>query len=87
MDIQGYEGHALLGAQQLLAEKPPLVLEFWPYGMLRSDSFSALCSSLVHYSGFFNLAKALDGLRKMTELESLFHEIGSAGQFTDILVI
>jgi hypothetical protein len=87
VDIQGYEGHALLGAQRLLAEKPPLVLEFWPYGMLRSDSFLALRSSTVHYSGFFDLAKPMHGLRKMTELGNLFDEIGSGGQFMDILVI
>jgi FkbM family methyltransferase len=88
MDIQGYEGHALQGAQQLLtSQKPPLVLEFWPYGMLRSDSFSALCSSVAHYNGFFDLARAVPSLRKMDELGNLFEEIGPAGQHTDILVI
>jgi FkbM family methyltransferase len=87
IDIQGYEGFALQGAQQLLAERPPLVLEFWPYGMLRSDSFSALCSSTLQYNGFLDLAKPTQPLRKMNELQSLFHEVGPAGEFTDILVI
>lgn len=87
MDIQGYEGFALQGAQQVLAERPPLVLEFWPYGMLRSDSFSALCSSTLQYNGFFDLAKPTQPLRKMNELQNLLYEIGPDGQFTDILVI
>jgi hypothetical protein len=86
MDIQGYEGHALQGAQQLFAEMPPLVLEFWPYGMLRSDSFSALCRSTL-YKGFFDLGKPTQPLKKMDELQTLFHELGRDGQFTDILVI
>ncbi len=87
MDIQGYEGHALQGAPQLLAQRHPLVLEFWPYGMLRSDSFSALRSATAHYSGFFDLAKPMQPLRRMAELEDLFNETGTDGPFTDILVI
>jgi len=87
MDIQGYEGHALRGASQVLAEKPPLVLEFWPYGMRRSDSFSALCSSTVHYSGFVDLANPMHPLRKMADLSDLFDAVGLDGAYTDILVI
>ena len=35
MDIQGYELHALRGANRVLADNPAakLVLEFWPYGL------------------------------------------------------
>jgi FkbM family methyltransferase len=35
MDIQGYELHALRGANRVLADNPPakLLLEFWPYGL------------------------------------------------------
>ena len=87
MDIQGYEGYALRGAPQVLAELPPLVVEFWPYGMLRADSFSALCAAVAHYNGFFDLAKPAQRLRKLSELDDLFKEIGPDGQYTDILLI
>ena len=35
MDIQGYELHALRGANRILADNPDLklLLEFWPYGL------------------------------------------------------
>jgi FkbM family methyltransferase len=87
MDIQGYEGHALCGAKVMLAEKPPLILEFWPYGMMRAKSFSPLCHSIAHYRGFFDLNNPAHPLRPLDELNSLFDEIGPTGRFTDILVI
>ena len=87
MDIQGYEGLALLGAEQLLARKPPLVLEFWPYGMMRSDSFGALRRATSHYSGFVALDDPTRQMRPMLDLPLLFEKLGMGGMFTDILVI
>ena len=87
MDIQGYEGHALRGAERLLAEAPPLVFEFWPYGMLRADSFAALRQSIANYQGFYDLEKPDQPLRPVTELPNLFDELGPDGRFTDLLVI
>jgi FkbM family methyltransferase len=87
MDIQGYEGHALQGAKRLLAGAPPLVLEFWPYGMLRADSFAALRQSVAHYKGFYDLQRPANSLRPVGELKDLFDEIGRDGRSTDILVI
>ena len=70
-----------------MAQTPPLVLEFWPYGMLRADSFGALCRTTAHYRGFYDLAQPNAPLRAMSELKALFDEIGSTGHFTDILVV
>jgi FkbM family methyltransferase len=38
MDVQGYELHALRGAERVLQENPDikLLLEFWPYGLERA---------------------------------------------------
>ena len=38
MDIQGYELHALRGAQRVLQENPDinLLLEFWPAGLAQA---------------------------------------------------
>ncbi|MFM9939196.1 MAG: FkbM family methyltransferase [Hyphomicrobiaceae bacterium] len=87
MDIQGYEGHALRGATRILSRKPPLVLEFWPYGMRRAESFEALLASTAHYRGFFDLNEPIIGLRTMDELKGLADHLGWDDRFTDILVI
>lgn len=40
MDVQGYELHALRGANRVLTENPDakLLLEFWPYGLKQSGA-------------------------------------------------
>jgi FkbM family methyltransferase len=42
MDIQGYELHALHGANRVLADNPDakLLLEFWPYGLKQAGANS-----------------------------------------------
>ncbi|MDP1604441.1 MAG: FkbM family methyltransferase [Legionella sp.] len=93
MDTQGFEGYVLKGADRFLKYRIPLVLEFWPYGLKRSDSYKLLLESLEksEYKHFINLnsddkdkvslsRKSLDMLS--TELE-LVHE----DHFTDILVL
>jgi FkbM family methyltransferase len=52
MDVQGYEGKVLSGAKNILTAKPPLVSEFWPYGMRRAQTYELLRDALSHYSKF-----------------------------------
>lgn len=49
MDVQGAEGTVLAGATRLLAEKVPVVTEFWPYGLDRSGGYDSFVSSLTGY--------------------------------------
>lgn len=88
MDIQGYEGYALMGAKRLLSAKPPLVLEFWPLGMQLAESFDILQDAIAHYQGFYDLDKPT-GLRPLSELPALYAELEATqkGSFTDILVV
>jgi len=92
MDIQGYEGLALKGASELIAAAPPLVIEFWPYGMKRLESYEALCENLCSapYSRFANLAEkepSFQPFSKMT-LDALYQQLGEgAEQFTDLLLL
>jgi FkbM family methyltransferase len=43
MDTQGHEGFILSGAKRLLDENIPVMLEFWPYGLIRSGTLELLC--------------------------------------------
>ena len=55
IDVQGYEGEVLAGASLLLANKPPVVIEFWPYGLKRSQGFESLIKAISVYDYFYDL--------------------------------
>lgn len=92
MDIQGYEGLALSGASEILMNSPPLVAEFWPYGMKRLDSYKlfreTLCSGL--YDRFADLSQMPEGFRPLSAkaLDDLYEQISEDSQSsTDILFV
>jgi FkbM family methyltransferase len=92
MDIQGYEGFALKGAREILWSSPPLVVEFWPYGMKRLESYAALretvCSGV--YSEFADLSAQVPMFRPLTAeaLNSLYEQLGEdSNAATDILFV
>ena len=86
MDVQGFEGHALTGATELLSRRNPLILEFSPQLIRESDSFAALVHSLANYESFCDLEQP-NLSRPMTALTDLYEELGEGGRFTDILVL
>jgi FkbM family methyltransferase len=57
MDVQGYEGFVLEGGMNILSKKPPLVIEFWPYGLDKFNSYNLLKKNLIklNYSNCYNL--------------------------------
>jgi FkbM family methyltransferase len=87
MDVQGFEGHVLRGARELLADRPPLALEFCPSTMQSADGFDALREAVSHYEGFYDLAHP-EIFRPIAQLDDLFNELGLADEaFTDILAL
>ncbi len=50
MDTQGYEGFILQGASRVLNSGFPLVTEFWPYGMDRTNCFENFKVALIKSS-------------------------------------
>lgn len=88
MDIQGYEGFALLGGKDLLKTRIPLNIEFWPYGMRRAGAFSALKSAVAHYDGYFDL-RSPDKMHTIDTLDDLYRSIGECEDecYTDILIL
>lgn len=91
MDTQGYEGFVLSGAQQFLARRAPLVLEFWPYGMKRNGSFEVLAKTLCDapHQVFIDLSDANSKKRQLDpeNLQTLFSELDNQDDATDILVL
>ena len=89
MDVQGYEGHVLKGASDTLKEGHPLVIEFWPYGLERADSYPALKEALIesNYSVFYDLDEKTPKPMKLdaTELDAMYHRFGDEGG-NDILL-
>lgn len=57
MDVQGYEGFVLEGGMNILSKKPPLVIEFWPYGLDKFNSYNLLKKNLIklNYANCYNL--------------------------------
>lgn len=92
MDTQGYEGYVLAGAGSWLAARTPLVVEFWPDGMKRVNSFELMKAALKNYGGFYNLWESPRRFRPIGDLNDLYAELYTAGElggigFTVILVI
>lgn len=54
MDIQGYETHALRGAQRVLSESPDVIMliEFWPKGLARAGSSAGELLTRLRSEGF-----------------------------------
>ena len=77
MDIQGHEGKFLQGASNFLSsQKIPVVMEFWPYGILRSGTtknefLENLGKLFTHFYAVDNEFPELQGI---SNVERLFDE-------------
>jgi len=77
MDIQGHEGKFLQGASNFLtSQKIPVVMEFWPYGILRSgttrDEFLTSLNEL--FTHFYAVDNEFSELQEISNVEKLFDE-------------
>jgi len=56
MDTQGFEPIILSGAKNLIDNKVPIVLEFWPYALKRSGSWEKMIELLKIFDYFVDLS-------------------------------
>lgn len=85
LDIQGFEGHALRGAQEMLTRlHPPIITEFWPYGMARCDGFDMFLNAIAAYGRIYDLRR--HALLEQDELRALYERSRGSLWFTDLLV-
>ena len=90
MDTQGFEGHVLSGATKILQNNVPIITEFWPYGLRRSEGldhfYDALSTS--QYTTMWDLKNPSKKLKfSIDELKKIASEIGEKGGFTDLLFV
>lgn len=84
MDVQGHEGQALAGASKLLAAKPPLAIELWPYGLDRARGRDATIAVLQSYPHVFDVS---DKVREVDPAD-LPHIADALGEgYTDLLAL
>lgn len=86
IDVQGFEAKVLLGAKKLLALKPALVFEYWPYGLHRAGGINGLCDILIEYKNWTKLNLDSPDPQPISELESLYIKYQNDDKFQmDIL--
>ncbi len=91
MDTQGYEGHVLRGAKEILSKGTPLVSEFWPYGLRRSGGYEYFLDSLMagKYSFFYDLNQPRPSRKLLSSaaLQEIHDRLGIGHSATDLLFV
>jgi FkbM family methyltransferase len=90
MDIQGHEGHVLLGAERVIAAGVPFVFELWPYGLRSSgtDLESFLEFVIKHFNRFWDLRADSPEELPIVSIRETVEALknGDAAAQTDVLV-
>lgn len=86
MDVQGYEGFALNGAEAFMKKRTPLVIEFWPEALEASGSFPQLVEAISGYQGFWDLADT-KVMHPISELDALRSRVAERNGTTDLLIV
>ena len=86
MDVQGYEGHVLQGAQALLQARTPIGIELDPHIIGRSGGFPLMKQALADYKGFYDLSRP-ETFNSIAELSEVHDDLASRGAYTDLLFI
>jgi FkbM family methyltransferase len=90
MDTQGFEGHVLGGAKKLIQNGVPMLTEFWPYGLNRSNGLSIFYDVLskAQYTAMWDLknpSRKIDF--SIDELKKIASDLGTDGDQTDLLFV
>ncbi len=57
IDTQGYEPKVLMGAENLIKSKAPIVVEFWPYELKRNGLWAPMFEILKKFDFFVDLSE------------------------------
>ena len=88
MDVQGYEGIVLQGGSKIIEKKIPIILEVWPYGLSRANSFQILIDMVKKYSYLYVLSEKNPKKRSSAEIEKIINKLGAnSTKYIDILIM
>jgi FkbM family methyltransferase len=90
IDVQGYEGFVIAGAEKLFQRGVPCMIEVWPYGIKRSGFDENRLFDLVkHYYSIF-YTRDIDGndIQHSTKnFEAFYRSIGVGPKYSNILLL
>jgi hypothetical protein len=89
MDTQGYEGCIMKGAQNVLQNKVPMVVEFWPYGLDRANCYTAFKEACLNYSNYYDLSEINPYSVRISEaqIDRLYQKFSNSDAHTDLLLL
>ena len=89
VDTQGFEAFVLEGASNLIRQRVPFVIEFWPYGLERTKSFSKLIEVINEFEYYIDLGAEISEKIPVTNenIINLAKTLGTSGKFTDLLLL
>jgi hypothetical protein len=94
MDTQGFEPTIIEGGKNLLMSKAPIVIEFWPYGLIRNNLWRKMRDIIEKFDLFCDLTEDVIIKKNINKenLDELFtgwdqEKKNEYSLFTDLLLI
>jgi FkbM family methyltransferase len=89
MDTQGHEGLILSGAKRILAENVPVMLEFWPYGLIRTGTLELLCEIIrENFRSCYTISEGIPSRKLDTRVvHSIAERLTGTVTYEDLLLI
>ena len=94
IDTQGYEPKVLMGAENLIKSKAPIVIEFWPYELKRNGLWVPMFKILEKFDFFVDLSEKVLKKKKinshsLNDLSSNWEKdkYKDSSLFTDFLLL
>lgn len=89
MDTQGHEGLILSAAKRVLSENVPVMLEFWPYGLIRSGTLDLLCDIIQeNFRSCYSISEGIPSKRMDTRVvPSIAQRLMGTVMYEDLLLI
>jgi FkbM family methyltransferase len=88
IDIQGYEGYAFQGAENLLSKNIPVVTELWPYGILSGGMTTEVYCQIAErfWQYYWVLDEEILTRHPISELIGLMEILCKSGKYTNIIL-
>ncbi len=88
IDIQGYEGYAFQGAENLFSRYIPVVTELWPYGIVSGGMTTETYCKIAEkfWQSYWALDEEQLTRHPISELSGLMETLAKTGKYTNIIL-